>query len=431
MVRRQTLPAPKVITTHLSRVSLISGTESGVQAPEGWQRAKLVLVLGAITALGPFTVDMYLSAFPFIANELSTSGELVQFTLTGSLLGFAVGQLIIGPLSDAFGRRVPLVAGSALHFGASLVCMIAPDIEMLTAARIVQGFGAAAGTVLALAVVRDLFDGDPAAIVLSRLMLVMGVAPILAPTIGGLLVSAASWRSIFLVLAVLGAVSVVLGLWALPETLHPGKRNRLRLRSVGLKYLGLASDPLFGRLVLVCGLGRMSMFSYIASSPFVLQNEFGLSAQQFGLFFACGAAILVVSSQVNVVLLRRWSAYVVLLGSLIFGTLVATVFTVVSAAGVGGLASFAAPVFLLLGVMGSVMPNAPAIALSDQADNAGTASALIGGFQFCCAAAAAPLVGVLGNDALATASMMCGSSVAALVLIVSLRCGRFLQGRRT
>lgn len=183
--RRHTLPGPKVTTTHLSRVSLISGTESGVQAPEGWQRAKLVLVLGAITALGPFTVDMYLSAFPFIANELSTSGELVQFTLTGSLLGFAVGQLIIGPLSDAFGRRVPLVAGSALHFGASLVCMIAPAIEILTAARIVQGFGAAAGTVFALAVVRDLFDGDSAAIVLSRLMLVMGVArTLLLPSAG-------------------------------------------------------------------------------------------------------------------------------------------------------------------------------------------------------------------------------------------------------
>lgn len=389
----------------------------------------MVLVLGAVTALGPFTVDMYLSAFPFIANDLGTSGELVQFTLTGSLIGFALGQLVIGPLSDAFGRRRPLIAGSLLHFGASLGCWVASSIEILAVTRVVQGFGAAAGTVLALAVVRDLFEGHDAAVMLSRLMLVMGVAPIIAPTVGGLVVSVTSWRFIFLVLAVLGLVAVALGLWAMPETLPPAKRQSAGIRTVASTYRRLGADASFVRLVAVCGLGRMLMFAYIASSPFVLQNQFGFDPRQFGLFFACGAIVLIGSSQLNVILLRRWNAYSVLRASLLFGSVVGGIFAIVAATNTGGVIGFAVPVFLLLAVMGSVMPTAPALALADHADSAGSAAALIGGFQFCCAAAAAPMVGVLGNDALATASMMCCSAIVALLLVFSIRPNRVRRGR--
>lgn len=408
-------------TTPSSQDSSTNSTDTTPPTPQGWTRFRLVLVLGAVTALGPFTIDMYLSAFPFIAHDLGTSDELVQFTLTGSLVGFALGQLIIGPLSDALGRRRPLIAGSAMHVVASVGCAVAPTIETLAALRVLQGLGAAAGTVLALAVVRDLFDGHAAAVVISRLMLVMGVAPVLAPTIGGLVVSLASWRSIFFVLALLGLISVALGVWAMPETLPPVKRHRPRMRVMARNYRTLFSDSPYVRMVIVCGCGRILMFSYIASSPFVLQNQFELTPGQFGVFFACGAAVLIGSSQLNVVLLRRWSPYGILRASLAVGTLVGGVFVVLAVTETGGLAGFGVPVLLLLGVMGSVMPNAPALALARHPDTAGTASALIGGFQFLCAAAAAPVVGLLGNNALATASMMGVAAAVALGLVVTTR----------
>lgn len=389
---------------------------TATRAVEGRARVRLILVLGAITALGPFTVDMYLSAFPFIAADLRASGAIVQLTLTGSLVGFATGQLIIGPLSDAVGRRRPLVVGSIVHVAASLGCAVAPNIEVLSALRLLQGFGAAAGSVLAMAVVRDLFDGHAAAVMLSRLMLVMGVAPILAPTIGGFVVAATSWRAIFLVLAVLGAAVVVLGATLMPETLPPDRRRRARIGTMARTYRLLCSDGRFARLVLVCGAGRMLMFSYIAASPFVLQNQFELDPRQFGIFFACGAAVLITSSQANVVLLRRWSPRTLLLGALTVGTVTSGAFLVVAVLDVGGLLGYGVPVLVLLGVMGTVMPNAPAIALSRHPESAGTAAALVGGAQFAFAAAAAPLVGLLGNDALATASMMGSAAAVALLL---------------
>ncbi|OZC73982.1 MFS transporter [Rhodococcus sp. 06-462-5] len=280
-----------------------------------------------------------------------------------------------------------------------------------------QGFGAAGGVVLAMAVVRDLFDGNAAAVMMSRLMLVMGVAPILAPTIGGFVLTVSTWRSIFLVLAVLGAVVVLLGLFAMPETLPVGARTWPRPTVIATNYGRLCTNPHFVRMVLVSGAGRVLMFSYIAASPFVLQGQFGLSPQQFGLSFAGGAAVLIASSQLKVVLLSRWGPRTLLRATLSTGAVVGAVFVVLAATGTGGLWGFAVPVMALLAVMGSVMPNAPAVALTDQREVAGTASALIGGFQFTCAAAAAPVVGLLGNDALAVASMMGGAAAVAALLV--------------
>ncbi|WP_188546994.1 Bcr/CflA family efflux MFS transporter [Rhodococcoides trifolii] len=401
-------------TTHCGTAVSVSAAT----APSGPARLRLIVMLGALTALGPFTVDMYLSAFPVIATEFAVSETAVQFTLTGTLVGFAVGQLVIGPMSDALGRRRPLIVASLLHVAASLGCVVAPGIEVLGVLRIVQGFGGAAGAVLAMAVVRDLYQGNAAAVMMSRLMLVMGVAPILAPSVGGLVVEVSTWRFIFVILAALGLSAVALGVFAMPETLAPAARQQNGARTVLRNYARLGSDRAFVSMVVVCGMGRVVMFSYISASPFVLQGSFGLTPQQFGIAFAAGAVVLIGSSQLNVVALRRWPTRTVLLSALLIGTVVAVVFVILSATGTGGLAGFAVPVLLILAVMGSVLPNAPAQALAGYGFVAGTASALIGGVQFAFAAAAAPVVGVLGNDALAVASMMAFAASTALVLVL-------------
>lgn len=382
-------------------------------APLRHSRLRLVLTLGALTALGPFTVDMYLPALPAIAVDLHTSDAAIQLTLTATLIGLAVGQLVIGPLSDVYGRRRPLVVGSAIHVLASLACYFAPSVAALAGLRALQGIGSAATAVIAMAVVRDLFTGREAAVVLSRLMLVMGVAPVLAPSIGGLLMSAVSWRGVFLALAGLGAVMIVLGLRALPETLPSAARvSRGRTGLLG-GYLVVARDRTFLVLALVCGLVRAVLWAYIAGSAFVLQHRFQLSPQLYGFAFAIGALALIGASQLNVVLLGRWSPHVICAISLLMSVAIGAVFVVVSATDTGGVVGFAVPLILLLCATGFAMPNSVALALSRHGGSSGAAAAVIGFAQFGAAAVAAPVVGLLGNTALAVAAVMTAAAALA------------------
>ncbi|MBB5916129.1 DHA1 family bicyclomycin/chloramphenicol resistance-like MFS transporter [Nocardia transvalensis] len=374
-----------------------------VAPPEGAARIRLVLILGALTALGPFTVDMYLPALPTLTAHFHTSDTAVQLTLTGTLAGLAIGQLVVGPLSDIYGRRRPLVIGTALHVSASVACFFAPSVAALGFLRALQGFGAAATGVIAMAVVRDLFTGRAAAVVLSRLMLVMGVAPILAPSVGGLVLGAISWQGVFLVLAGLGAGMMVLGGWAMPETLPPAARTGRRISQALNGYRTLIRDPRFLVLVLVCGLGRSVLWAYIAGSSFVMQGQFGLSSRSYGFAFAAGAVVLIGASQLNVVLLERWSPLRISLVSLLVSTAVGGGFLVLAATATGGFLGFALPVLALLCATGFVMPNAPALALSRYGAVAGAAAAMVGFAQFGAAAVVAPIVGLLGNTSLAVA----------------------------
>ncbi|ORM07333.1 multidrug effflux MFS transporter [Prescottella equi] len=388
-----------------------------VAAPEGWSRIRLVVILGLLTALGPFTVDMYLPALPAITEDFLTSDAAVQLTLTGTLLGLALGQLVIGPLSDVFGRRRPLVLGTSLHVAASVACWFAPSIAVLGALRALQGLGAAATGVIAMAVVRDLFEGRDAAVVMSRLMLVMGVAPILAPSIGGVLLTAVSWHGVFLVLAGLGLVMIVLGGVAMPETLPPSVRVGRGLGPVLRTYATLARDGHFIVLVLVCGLGRAVLWAYIAGSSFVMQDQFELAPGVYGIAFAAGAVVLIGASQLNVVLLGRWTPLGICVTSLAASTVLGGVAIGLAATATGGFLGFALPVLALLCATGFVMPNAPALALSRHGEAAGTAAAMVGFAQFGAAAVIAPIVGLLGNTSLAIAVAMTGSAVLALLAL--------------
>nr|WP_236693833.1 multidrug effflux MFS transporter [Mycolicibacterium obuense] len=378
----------------------------------------MIVVLGLLVALGPLTIDMYLPALPRIADELSVTSSVAQLTLTGTLAGLALGQLIIGPLSDSLGRRKPLMAGIVLHMLASLLCLFAPNIAVLGVARGLQGVGAAAGMVVAIAVVGDLYKDNVAATVMSRLMLVLGVAPVLAPSLGAAVLLNASWHWVFAALVVLAGAILVMAVLALPETLPVAHRRPLKVGGIARTYVELLRDTRFVILVLVAALGMSGLFAYIAGASFVLQGRYGIGQTAFALVFGAGAIALIGSTQFNVVLLRRFSPQRIMVWALAAASLFGVVFVALAAAHVGGLAAFVVPVWAILAAMGLVIPNAPAVALTRHPDAAGTAAALLGAVQFGLGAAVAPLVGVLGNDELAMASVMAAGVVVALAALL-------------
>ncbi|MEO7078207.1 MAG: multidrug effflux MFS transporter [Rhodococcus sp. (in: high G+C Gram-positive bacteria)] len=387
--------------------------------PTSSERLRVILVLGALIALGPLTIDMYLPALPAIVDDLNSSSAAVQLTLTGTLIGLALGQLVIGPLSDIIGRRLPLIAGTAVHVVASLLCVLAPNVAVLGLFRGLQGLGAAAAAVVAMAVVRDLFTGRAAATVLSRLMLVMGVAPVLAPSLGGAVLLAGSWRWVFGVLAVLGVALLVLAVFSLRESLPPERRRGRGIMPVVRTYGSLLRDGQFVVLVLVAALAMSALFAYVAGSSFVLQEQFELDEQQFAVVFALGAIALIGASQLNVVLLAHFTPVRIVISALSAGVLAAAVMTVLAVADIGGIFGFLIPLWFVLGAVGFVMPNAPALALSRHGEAAGTAAALLGAAQFGSGAIVAPVVGVLGNDAVAVSVTMVGVSAIALLALIA------------
>jgi DHA1 family bicyclomycin/chloramphenicol resistance-like MFS transporter len=382
-------------------------------------KARLAVTLGAFVAVGPLTIDMYLPALPALRADLDTTSATVQLTLTGTLVGLALGQLLIGPWSDALGRRRPLLAGVALHVLASLLVLVAPNVAVLAGLRVLQGMGAAAAGVVALAVVRDLFDGRAAATMLSRMFLVMGVAPVLAPTIGGELLRFTSWRGVFAVLAAYGVLLLAVGAFFLPETLPPGRRRRGGVAGTLGTYRVLLRDRTFVGLVLVAGLTMAGLFTYVSGSSFVYQRQFGLDEQQFGLLFGAGAIWLIAATQLNPVLLRRWSPAQILMTATCAGAASGAVLLTLAATGAGGLFAVAVPLWAVLFCGGLGLPNAPALALSRYGDSAGSAAALLGAVQFGVGAAVSPAVGLLGNDAVA----MGGVILAALTLAIAVLVG--------
>ena len=394
--------------------SVTSGQES--KSPS---RTRMIILLGVMVALGPLTIDMYLPALPKIADDLGVSSSVAQLTLTGTLAGLGLGQLIVGPLSDSLGRRRPLMAGIVLHMVASLLCLFAPNIAVLGVARGLQGMGAAAGMVVAIAVVGDLFAGSAAATVMSRLMLVLGVAPVVAPSLGAAVLLKASWHWVFAVLVVLAGALLVVAALALPETLPVSHRRPLRVRSIAATYVEVLRDVRFVVLVLVGALGMSGLFAYIAGAAFVLQGHYGLDQQAFALVFGAGAIALIGATQFNVVLLRRFSPQTIALWALAAASLAGVVFVALSLARIGGLLGFVLPVWAILAAMGLVIPNAPAVALSRHPEAAGTAAALLGAAQFGLGAAIAPLVGVLGNTEFALALVMTVGMVVALFALLA------------
>jgi DHA1 family bicyclomycin/chloramphenicol resistance-like MFS transporter len=394
------------------------------RSPRLLSHGRLVLLLGSLSAFGPLSMDMYLPGLPSMARDLDAPAWAAQLTITASMIGLAGGQLVAGPISDARGRRRPLLVGLAAYVAASLLCAMAPDIWLLLAFRVIQGAAGAAGIVIARAIVRDLHTGVAAARTFALLMLVNGLAPILAPLVGGELLHVTDWRGIFVVLAAIGALLLVAAWAMLAETLAPDARRGGGLPATLRVFGGLVGDREFMGYALGMGLAFGAMAAYIAGSPFVLQDIYGASPQLFSVVFALNAGGIIAASQVGRALVDRVGPRALLnagasmnaLGSL--GVLTSVVADV-------GLVMLLPSFFVVVASIGLVFPNATALALADHPRTAGSASALLGLSQFATGAVAAPLAGVGGSH---TALPM--AVVMATLSLTGLACLFGLAGRR-
>ncbi len=382
-------PAPASRATARDRPTLVTGGEPS--------NRRLVLILGSLSAFGPLSIDMYLPALPAMARGLHASTSAAQLTLTGCLIGLAAGQLLAGPVSDARGRRMPLLAGVAAYAVASAACVVAPDVWVLLGLRLLQGFAGAAGIVIARAVVRDLYAGDDLARFYSYMLLVNGVAPIAAPVIGAQLLRVTDWRGVFVVLALIGLVLLLVCARWLPETWPPARRRTGGLTAVAQDARTLLADLSFGRFALATGLAFGAMFAYISGSSFVLQAKFGISPQLFSVIFATNGAGIIAAGQLSGRLLGRVSLPVLFAAGLA-GSAAGGVLVLVAALTGAGLPLLLPALFLVVASIGFVLPNGTALGLASHADRAGSAAALIGSAQFAIGAIAAPLVGVAGPD---------------------------------
>lgn len=343
-------------------------------------------------------MDSYLPGLPELAREFGAGASSAQVTLTTFLIGLAVGQLLAGSLSDVHGRRRPLIAGMALFAVASLVCAVAPNLYALAVMRFVQGTMAAAGMAIGRAVVRDLYSGAAAARYLSRLMLIVGLGPILAPLVGGQLLRFTSWRGVFVALALLGLALAVMAAWLLPETLSHDHRRAPGLHVTARTFALLLADNRFVGFALIIAFGNSAMIGYIAGSSFVLEDIYGASPQFYGVLFGINAFFLVMGAQINAHLLRRRSPRRLLGFGLTTMVVAAAALLAVVPFPDAGIAAVLPPLALLLFSWSFIQSNALALALTDHPSVAGTAAALLGVSQFAFGAMVAPLVGVGGND---------------------------------
>jgi len=380
----------------------------------------LVAVLGSVCTIGPFSTDLYLPALPTVAADLGASSSSIALTVTTFLLGLALGQLLAGPLSDTYGRRRPLLVGLIVFTAASLVCALTPSAGVLVVVRLVQGLAGASGIVIANAVVTDYSRGRQAARLLSRLALVSGLAPIVAPLVGAQLLRVTSWRGIFVLLTGLGILlfaAVALGLReSLPREQRQARGATQTLRTMGmlsrdLRFMGLASTS-----ALAC----VAFFAYLAASSFVYQDLYGASPVLFSLLFATNAIGMLTVSQLNHRLLGRFSPRQVLGTGLVIGSISGLAVLIVTLVGGLGIVALAIPLFILVASQGFIFPDSTALALSLHPEVAGSASAYFGTFRLGLGALATPLVGIGGAvSGLPMAIVIAVSSAAALAVFAA------------
>lgn len=381
----------------------------------GRQRAVYVLVLGALTALGPFTIDLYLPAFPALRSAFDVDAAIIQLTLTGTTIGFAVGQLIMGPWSDKVGRRLPLLLATAVHILASAGAMLATDIGWLMVFRVLQGMGAAAGSVVAMAMVRDLFGGKPLVRMLARLSLVNGLAPILAPLIGAELLKFMDWRGLFVALAGYGIVVIAAVALFIVETLPPERRRDAGSSTVWERYASVFRDRVFIGVALIGSMSFSGLFAYLSASPFLFQETFGFSTSEYSLMFAINSIAVVIGVQTSSRLMRFIGPQWILAGMTIVQLLGGIAIALSAPLGTGAMGAWI-PLFIVILATGFGFPAVQVLALSRHGRAAGTAASILGALNFGMAGAISPLVGALGTgSALSMGLVMVGTTVIALL----------------
>lgn len=387
---------------------------------------RTILILGAMSAFGPLAIDFYLPGFPAMALAFGTDENHVQLTLAAYFLGLSLGQLAYGPVADRFGRRVPLLVGVTLFTCASLACAFAPTLDWLIAARFVQALGGCAGMVLSRAIVSDKCDAVQSAKVFSQLMLVMGLAPILAPMLGGLLVNSYGWQMIFFSLTAFSALSLLAIALGLPESMPASHPRRPLSGAVG-QYRQLLADRIFLGHALTGGIAIAGMFSYIAGSPFVFIKLYGVPPEHYGWFFGSNAAGFILMAQINARMLAKYGPAWLLSRAVWVYVAAALALLAVASLHTQALWPLLVPLFICIASLGCIIPNSSACAMNGQGKRAGSASALLGCLQFSVSAGAAALVGVL-HDGTAVPMALVISLCGVVTVIISVLTRR-LQGR--
>jgi MFS transporter, DHA1 family, multidrug resistance protein len=394
-------------------------TASSVGTVAGQRRVQLIVILGALSAFGPLSIDMYLPALPRLGADFGAQPSEIQLTLSACLLGLALGQVVAGPISDARGRRAPLLVGVGAYALASLMCVFATSVWVLVVFRFIQGVAGAAGIVIARAIVRDMYSGVAAARFFSLLMLVNGLAPILAPIIGAQLLRVTSWRGVFVTLAVIGVMLFLSVVWGVHETLPPTVRQTGGIKATLQTFGRLIGDRHFMGYALGCGLAFAAMFAYISGSPFVLQNIYGVSPQMFSFLFGLNALGIMIAGQINGLLVGRVEPRRLLGFGLTASTTGGLILLAVVVSGAIGLPGVLLGLWVMVASLGFVLPNATTLALAGHPRTAGSASALLGVLQYMIGAAAAPLVGLAGETtALPMAIVIAALGVTAWVVFV-------------
>ena len=375
---------------------------------------RLMVALGALTAFGPISLDVYLPSLPQLGADLGASESLTQFTMSACMIGLALGQLLWGPISDRFGRRLPLILAISGFVVTSVLCAVAPTIETLIAVRIVQGLCGAAGMVIARAVVHDVFSGAEAVAAYSTLAAVMGVAPVLAPLVGGAVATVSDWRGVFIALAVIGALLLVTAT-SVPETLDRAHRTTGGISS-DVRGIGSAlANRGFMLSAITLGCASIALFTYLQLSPFVLQQQFGLTAQQFALVFAANSVGIMAMAQLNRRLAGRVPGLRLLRWTLSLAVAASVALTLAGMLG-SAVPWLLVPLFVAMSTHGVNNPSLTAIALGRIRHSAGSASAVLGTMSMLLGAFVPPLVSMLGVSATIMGATMLASFAVALVL---------------
>ncbi|MBA9027035.1 multidrug effflux MFS transporter [Peribacillus huizhouensis] len=392
------------------------------------KRLWLALILGTLSAFGPLSLDMYLPALPVLTEDLSTSASYAQLSLTACMVGLAIGQIFAGPISDVKGRRTPLLVGLFLYILSSLLCIVAPSIEIFVILRFIQGGAGAVGIVISRAIVRDLYSGTELTKFFALLMLVNGSAPILAPIAGGQFLEFTSWRGIFFVLSLIGMITLFFVFSSLGETLPKERRSEGGLKQTFQTFRQIISNRLFMGYALTQGFIGAGLFAYIAGSPFVLQNIYQLSPQMFSLCFAVNGVGIIIFTQLTGKLAGRFGETKLLMIGLGLSAVAGTSLLLMILLNIG-LIAILIPLFILVSCVGVVNTSIFSLAMRDQANSAGSASALLGLMTFLFGGIVAPFVGIAGeNTALPLGVIIATAEIGALVIYFVL-VGRSKQNR--
>ncbi len=380
----------------------------------------LILILGSLTALGPFSIDMYLPGFTAIAADLNTTVNNVSLSLSSYFIGISAGQLLYGPLLDRFGRKKPLYIGLAVYLLASVGCALTKNIDVFIALRFVQAVGSCAAAVASMAMVRDLFPVEDSPKVFSLLLLVVGLSPMLAPTIGGYVIAAWGWHSIFILLAIMGFAVLLLSRFGLPHTHKPDYSISLKPKPILKGFAGVLTHPQFYTYALSGGVAFSGLFTYVAGSPLLFMDIFKVSGETYGWIFAFMSISFIGTSQLNSLLLRRYKSGQLVYFGLSLQLIISIIFLVTAINNWLGLYATIAMLFLYLGCLGLTNPNTAGLSLAPFSNNAGSASALLGALQMGLGALASMAVGILVKDSMVPmVAIMAASTFIALLILLA------------